>query len=69
MYLRHIHSYFLCRRVLAVISFKMITFFIITLVVNVATVVLCVAYWHVDSSDRLQEQATAYNRNPCVIKF
>ena len=53
MYLRYIHSCFLCRRVLAVISFKMIIFFIITVVFSVATVVLCVAYWYVDSSDIL----------------
>ena len=29
-------------------DFKIIIFFIITVVVSIVTVVLCVAYWHVD---------------------
>ena len=34
-------------------DFKMITFFIITMVVNVVTIVLCVVYWHVDQQRQI----------------
>ena len=54
VYLNHISNHHFFDIIFLLLSsvlgsdFKITIFFIITVVVNVVTIVLCVAYWHVD---------------------